>query len=88
MFFMNVNHGYKQWLFNRVLNSVNATKRIDDCELVLFNLNCYYDKLAQIGETEKLKFKDFFKKLTKKADSVITEIEEIDENINFFANLQ
>lgn len=89
MFFMNINHGYKQWLFNRVLNEVNASERInDDSELVLSILNRYYDRLAQIGQTQTLKFRDFFKKLTKKADSVITEIEEVDDGLNFFANLQ
>lgn len=75
--------GYKQWLFDKVSKEINSKERIGDADTQFIKhvLDKYYDSLKPMDQFELL-----IEKLKQKANSVIIQVEEVADNINFFSD--
>lgn len=74
---------YKEWLFGKILEKVNAYKRIHplDIRFVKYSLNKKFEKLTKNGWLGK-PFSILEGKLKDRAELLVNKFEEIDKHIN------
>jgi hypothetical protein len=73
---------YKRWLFEKILEKVDAQKRIDTADIawVIHSLNSKFDKLMRKGWVGK-RFIDLVDELEERAELATKKLEELNEQI-------